>query len=87
MAVIANASAFPCCLVHFIMSPTLRKWNLTGVCSYCCLAALQRVYYLSMEFYMGRTLTNTMINLGFRDVCADALYQVCTLLFKSKECI
>ena len=33
-----------------------------------------------MEFYMGRTLTNTMINLGFRDVCANALYQVPILI-------
>ena len=24
----------------------------------------KRVYYLSLEFYMGRTLTNTMVNLG-----------------------
>ena len=37
---------------------------------------LQRIYYLSLEFYMGRTLTNTMINLGIRGLCTKALYKV-----------
>ena len=39
---------------------------------------LQRVYYLSLEFYMGRSLTNTMINLGIQGACDEALYQVGT---------
>lgn len=37
---------------------------------------LQRIYYLSLEFYMGRTLTNTMVNLGIQNACDEALYQV-----------
>jgi glucan phosphorylase len=37
---------------------------------------VQRVYYLSLEFYMGRSLTNTMINLGIQGACDEALYQV-----------
>ncbi|KAJ8315492.1 hypothetical protein KUTeg_007642 [Tegillarca granosa] len=36
----------------------------------------KRVYYLSMEFYMGRTLTNTMVNLGIQDACDDATYKL-----------
>lgn len=36
----------------------------------------QRVYYLSLEFYMGRTLSNTMINLGIQSSCDEALYQL-----------
>ncbi len=36
----------------------------------------QRVYYLSLEFYMGRSLTNTMINLGIQGACDEAMYQV-----------
>ena len=36
----------------------------------------KRIYYLSLEFYMGRTLTNTMINLGIQQTCDEALYQV-----------
>ncbi|CAB0003212.1 unnamed protein product [Nesidiocoris tenuis] len=36
----------------------------------------KRVYYLSLEYYMGRTLTNTMINLGIQGACDEALYQM-----------
>jgi starch phosphorylase len=36
----------------------------------------KRIYYLSLEFYMGRTLTNTMINLGMQNACDEALYQL-----------
>lgn len=36
----------------------------------------QRVYYLSLEYYMGRSLTNTMINLGIQSACDEALYQL-----------
>jgi len=40
----------------------------------------QRVYYLSLEFYMGRTLSNTMLNLGIQNACDEALYQVSSYL-------
>ncbi len=33
----------------------------------------KRVYYLSMEFLMGRTLMNGMLNLGIEPECRDAL--------------
>ncbi|KAK2706709.1 glycogen phosphorylase-like isoform X2 [Artemia franciscana] len=36
----------------------------------------KRVYYLSLEFYMGRSLTNTMINLGIQTACDEAMYQL-----------
>uniref|UniRef100_A0AAR2K780 Alpha-1,4 glucan phosphorylase n=1 Tax=Pygocentrus nattereri TaxID=42514 RepID=A0AAR2K780_PYGNA len=36
----------------------------------------KRVYYLSLEFYMGRTLQNTMVNLALENACDEALYQV-----------
>lgn len=38
----------------------------------------QRVYYLSLEYYMGRSLQNTMINLGIQGACDEAMYQVST---------
>jgi len=38
-------------------------------------ADAKRVYYLSMEFLMGRTLMNSLLNLGFDDACAEALRQ------------
>uniref|UniRef100_A0A672TW53 Alpha-1,4 glucan phosphorylase n=1 Tax=Strigops habroptila TaxID=2489341 RepID=A0A672TW53_STRHB len=34
------------------------------------------IYYLSLEFYMGRTLQNTMINLGLQNACDEAIYQL-----------
>lgn len=36
----------------------------------------KRVYYLSLEYYMGRTLQNTMINLGIQNSCDEAMYQL-----------
>ncbi|KAH7730883.1 glycogen phosphorylase [Aphelenchoides avenae] len=36
----------------------------------------KRVYYLSLEFYMGRTLSNTMLNLGMQATVDEALYQL-----------
>ncbi|XP_046663548.1 glycogen phosphorylase [Homalodisca vitripennis] len=36
----------------------------------------KRVYYLSLEFYMGRSLQNTMINLGINSACDEAMYQL-----------
>nr|XP_022901495.1 glycogen phosphorylase [Onthophagus taurus] len=36
----------------------------------------KRVYYLSLEFYMGRSLTNTMINIGIQTACDQALYEL-----------
>lgn len=36
----------------------------------------KRVYYLSLEFLMGRTLSNTMINLGIQAACDEAMYQL-----------
>lgn len=37
---------------------------------------LQRVYYISLEFYMGRALQNTMVNLALENACDEAMYQV-----------
>lgn len=47
-------------------------------CAVCKCLALppQRIYYLSLEFYMGRTLQNTMVNLGLQNACDEAIYQV-----------
>ncbi|KAJ8309043.1 hypothetical protein KUTeg_013917 [Tegillarca granosa] len=36
----------------------------------------KRVYYLSLEFYMGRSLSNTMVNLGIQSSCDEAMYQL-----------
>jgi len=34
---------------------------------------VKRVYYLSMEFLLGRTLTNALLNMGAYDACVEAL--------------
>lgn len=37
---------------------------------------VKRVYYLSLEFLMGRALTNGMLNLGISDECEKSLHTV-----------
>jgi starch phosphorylase len=36
----------------------------------------KRVYYLSLEFLMGRTLSNSLVNLGCLDEAAQAMYDL-----------
>uniref|UniRef100_A0A8C4MMS5 Alpha-1,4 glucan phosphorylase n=1 Tax=Equus asinus asinus TaxID=83772 RepID=A0A8C4MMS5_EQUAS len=36
----------------------------------------KRIYYLSLEFYIGRTLQNTMVNLALENACDEATYQL-----------
>ena len=36
----------------------------------------KRAYYLSMEFLMGRTLSNAMLNLGINDAVSQAMYDL-----------
>lgn len=36
----------------------------------------KRVYYLSLEYYMGRSLTNSMLNLGINNEVDEAIYQM-----------
>ncbi len=36
----------------------------------------KRVYYLSLEFLIGRTLTNSLLSLGIYDNCAEALQEI-----------
>lgn len=40
------------------------------------LALYQRVYYLSMEFFIGRTLGNAILNLGFNEPIQECLNNV-----------
>ena len=39
-------------------------------------ADTKRVYYLSLEFLMGRTLTNSLLNVGFYDACHKAAQEM-----------
>jgi starch phosphorylase len=44
----------------------IREWNRTQQRQ--TFADQKRVYYLSLEFLMGRTLDNAMLNIGLKDV-------------------
>ena len=53
--------------------------------SYNVYVIFQRVYYISLEFYMGRALQNTMINIGIQGACDEAMYQVKKLIKNIKS--
>jgi len=36
----------------------------------------KRVYYLSLEFLIGRTLSNSLLNIGINDECTKALHDI-----------
>ena len=39
-------------------------------------ASAKHVYYLSIEYLLGRSLTNNLINLGIHDLCRDTLGRI-----------
>ena len=49
-------------------------------------AAAKRVYYLSMEFLMGRALGNNLLNLGILEPCRQALEKLGFDLEEIREC-
>ena len=40
-------------------------------------ADAKRIYYLSMEFLIGRSLSNSLLNMGYYDECCDAAEKEC----------
>ncbi|XP_030604292.1 glycogen phosphorylase, brain form [Archocentrus centrarchus] len=61
-------------LAHTVRDHLVGRWIRTQ--QYYYEKDPKRVYYLSLEFYMGRALQNTMINLGLQTACDEALYQL-----------
>ncbi|GIY43625.1 glycogen phosphorylase [Caerostris darwini] len=61
-------------LAHTVKDHLVSRWIRTQ--QYYYEKDPKRVYYLSLEYYMGRTLTNTMINLNVQSACDEALYQL-----------
>lgn len=61
-------------LAHTVKDNLVSRWIRTQ--QYYYDKDPKRVYYLSLEYYMGRTLQNTMINLGIQNACDEAMYQI-----------
>lgn len=61
-------------LAHAVWDHQVGRWIRTQ--QYYYEKDPKRVYYLSLEYYMGRTLSNTMINLGIQGACDEAMYQL-----------
>uniref|UniRef100_A0A6Q2YVM5 Alpha-1,4 glucan phosphorylase n=1 Tax=Esox lucius TaxID=8010 RepID=A0A6Q2YVM5_ESOLU len=61
-------------LAHTVRDHLVGRWIRTQ--QYYYEKDPKRVHYLSLEFYMGRTLQNTMINLGLQTACDEAIYQL-----------
>lgn len=61
-------------LAHTIKDNLVSRWIRTQ--QYYYEKDPKRVYYLSLEFYMGRSLQNTMVNLGIQNACDEAMYQL-----------
>ncbi len=61
------------------------RWKNTRY-AYEAEGGVRRAYYLSMEFLMGRTLSNAMLNLGVTDQISKALYEMGLTLEELVEC-
>jgi len=71
---VATSDDFYSALAHTVKDNMVGRWIRTQ--QYYYEKDPKRVYYLSLEFYMGRTLTNTMVNLGIQEQCDEAMYQL-----------
>ncbi|CAJ1961766.1 unnamed protein product [Sphenostylis stenocarpa] len=61
-------------LSHSVRDRLIERWHDTH--SYFKRTKPKRLYFLSLEFLMGRSLSNSVINLGIQDQYAEALSQL-----------
>lgn len=61
-------------LAHSVRDRLIERWHDTH--QYFKKKDPKRIYFLSLEFLMGRSLTNSVTNLGIQDEYADALTQL-----------
>lgn len=61
-------------LAHVVRDRLIERWMETMRSYYQ--ADAKRVYYLSLEFLIGRTLSNSLLNLGFYEECERALREL-----------
>jgi len=72
----ASLSSYRCykSLAYAVRSRLINNWIQSQRAYYT--QDVKRVYYLSMEFLLGRMLVNCLINLGFLDPCRVALMEL-----------
>ena len=68
---VATPADYYSALAHTVKDNMVGRWIRTQ--QYYYEKDPKRVYYLSLEFYMGRTLTNTMVNLGEFIIIRDSI--------------
>ena len=61
-------------LAYTVRDRLIERW--TGTMRNYYRKDAKRVYYLSMEFLIGRTLSNSLLNMGIRDECQQGLYEL-----------
>ncbi|KAK7246456.1 hypothetical protein RIF29_41324 [Crotalaria pallida] len=61
-------------LAHSVRDRLIERWHDTHI--YFKRTKPKRLYFLSLEFLMGRSLSNSVINLGIQDKYAEALNQL-----------
>ncbi|KAJ1394031.1 Phosphorylase pyridoxal-phosphate attachment site [Sesbania bispinosa] len=61
-------------LSHSVRDRLIERWHDTHI--YMKRTKPKRLYFLSLEFLMGRSLSNSVINLGIQDQYAEALNQL-----------
>jgi starch phosphorylase len=71
---VATSRDYYLSLAHTVRDHLVSRWIRTQ--QYYYEKDPKRIYYLSLEFYMGRTLSNTMLNLGLQNSVDEALYQL-----------
>jgi len=62
-------------LARMVRDRLIERWIATRR-AYYDEPSLKRVYYLSLEFLIGRSLGNSLINLGFEEECEQALVEL-----------
>eukprot|EP00794_Sanderia_malayensis_P020585 gene20585-22616_t len=71
---VATQHDFYLSLVHTVWEYLVQKWIRTQQLYYQ--KDPKRVYYLSLEYYLGKSLSNTMMNLDIGSICDEAMYQL-----------